>query len=95
MSMVVGILSVEISLEGCLSLKDKRQVVRSLIGRVKSRFNASVAEVDLMNRHQRGVIGAALVSNDRRHMDAQIDHLLNFIEADGRFSVVSVQRELY
>ena len=93
--MVVGILSVEISLEGSFSLKDKRQVVKSLIGRLKSRYNVSVAEVDMMDDHRRGVIGVACVSNSSRHTEQQLDHMINFLEADGRFSVVDVQRELY
>lgn len=93
--MVVGILSVEISLEGSFSLKDKRQVIKSLIGRLKSRFNFSVAEVDMLDDYRRGVIGAACVSNNRRHAEGQLDHVINFLEADGRFSVVAVHRELY
>lgn len=93
--MVVGILSVEISIAGSFSLKDKRQVIKSLLGRLRSRFNISVAEVDLLDDYRRGVIGAALVSNSRRHVDGQMDKVINFMEADGRFSIVSVEREIY
>lgn len=93
--MVVGILSAQIRLEGCFSLKDKRQVIKSMIGRLKSRFNASVAEVDMLDNHTMGVIGAALISNSRRHADSQMDQVINFLESDGRFTIVSVERELY
>ena len=93
--MVVGILKVEIYLGNMFSLKQKRQVVKSVIGRMKSRFNVSLAEVDKLDEWRVAVIGIACVSNSRRHMDRQLDTLLNFMESDGRFSIQSVGRELY
>ncbi len=93
--MVVGMLRVEISLGDMFSLKQKRQIVKSIIGRIKSRFNVSVAEVDRQDEWRAAVIGVACVSNTRKHVDSQLDTLLDFLESDGRFYIESVQKEFY
>lgn len=88
-------LRVEISLGDMFSLKQKRQIVKSIIGRIKSRFNVSVAEVDRQDEWRAAVIGVACVSNTRKHVDSQLDTLLDFLESDGRFYIESVQKEFY
>ena len=94
-NMVVGILRVGISLGDIFSLKQKRQVVKSIIEKLKNRFNVSVAEVDRQDERRYAVLGIACVSNSRQHVDSQLDTLLDFLESDGRFSVESIQKELY
>jgi hypothetical protein len=78
--MVIGVCTLELHLPENHSLKGKRQVVNSLKGRLKSRFNASVAEVDNLDVWQRATIGVVIVSNDRRHADSELSKILNFIE---------------
>ncbi len=61
------------------SLKEKRQIVKSLIERVKAKFNASVAEVGHNDLWQRGTIGVAMVANDRtllQQMAQKIENIL-------------------
>ena len=62
------------------SLKDKRQVARSLADRLRNRFNVAVAEVEDADMRQRLTLGVCCVSNDRGHADAMLSSLLNFIE---------------
>jgi len=83
--MVIGICTLELHLPDNHSLKGKRQVVNSLKGRLKSRFNISVAEVDHLDAWQRAAIGLVMVSNDRRHVDSELSKILNFIE-DSQFA---------
>lgn len=64
-----------------LSLKGKRQVVKSIIGRIRSKFNVSVAEVENNDEWQLATIGIAYVSNDRRHTNQVLSHVVNFITA--------------
>jgi len=54
----------ELRLENAHSLKDKRQVVRSLKDRLRAKFNVAVAEIDCQDLWQRAVIAAVTVSND-------------------------------
>ena len=62
---VVGVLTLEIHVEHSQSLKDKRQVVRSLKDRLRERFNVSVAEVDYLDSWQHAAVSVATVANDR------------------------------
>lgn len=62
------------------SLKDKRQVRRSLIDKARQRFNASVAEVDTQDIHQTLTIGVAVVSGDTAHAQCSLDEIIRFME---------------
>jgi len=63
------------------SLKDKRQVCRSIIDKTKQKFNASVAEVDTQDMHQTLTIGVAVVSGDAAHAQNSLDEIIRFMEA--------------
>jgi uncharacterized protein YlxP (DUF503 family) len=77
--MVVGVCRITFSLPGNDSLKGKRSVVRRIIDRTKSRFNAAVAEVDELDTHRRAVIGVAVVSNDSSHANSMLDRITSFM----------------
>lgn len=53
------------------TLKEKRTIVKSVIERLRQRFNASVAEVGELDRPGTAVIAAAVLSNSSRHADEQ------------------------
>ena len=93
--MIVGMLTIQIHLHGIGSLKDKRRIVKSLIGRLKSRFNFSVSEVDSHDNNALAVIGLAAVSNDNVFINKQLDTAINFIQGDGRFYVGQIDREIF
>lgn len=78
--MVIGVCLITIQIPHARSLKDKRQVVRSVTNRVKSRFNVSIAEVDYQEVWQTAEIGFAAVSNSARHADDTVQTVLRFIE---------------
>ena len=62
---VIGVLTLEIHVEHSHSLKDKRQVVKSLKDRLRGRFNVAVAEIDGLDSWQSSVIAVVTVANDR------------------------------
>jgi len=62
---VVGVLTLELRIEHAHSLKEKRQVVKSLKDRLRHKFNVSVAEIDDQDLHNSAVIAAAAVSSGR------------------------------
>jgi uncharacterized protein len=74
----VGVLTLELRIEDAHSLKDKRQVVRSLKDRLRERFNVSVAEIDGQETWQRSVVAAVTVSSDQAHAT----HLLEAVERE-------------
>ena len=74
------------------SLKDKRQVSKSLIDKTRQRFNASVAEVDTQDLHQTLTIGVAVVSGDAAHAKRSLDEIIRYMEdhADADLTGVEV-----
>lgn len=93
--MLVGTMTAQIYMHGIASLKEKRGIVKSLIGRVQSRFNVSISEVDQQDSRSSAVIGIAVVSNESRFIDQQLDAVLNFMRNDGRFYLGQVDREIF
>ena len=62
------------------SLKDKRQVCRSIIDKTRRRFNASVAEVGTQDVHRTLTIGVAVVSGEVAHAQNMLDEIVRFME---------------
>ena len=67
--MPVAFLTLEIRIEAAHSLKDKRQVVRSLKDRLRNSFNISVAEIDVTDLWQRATIGVVSISSSRDYLE--------------------------
>ena len=65
----VGILTLELRLDDAHSLKDKRQTVKSLKDRLRSKFNVAVSEIDYQDLWQRSLISAVTVSGDHSHAE--------------------------
>jgi uncharacterized protein YlxP (DUF503 family) len=78
--MPVGLLTLELHIPDAQSLKDKRQVLRSLKDRLRRQFNVAVAELDHHEAWQRSVIGVVTLSNEEKHLQAELQKVLD--EAD-------------
>lgn len=71
------------------SLKQKRSAVKSLIGRLRARLNASVAEAGYLNEWQRAVIAVSLVSNNKRYLQQQIELVQQLVVASSGSITIS------
>lgn len=79
--MNVGICRISLRLPENMSLKGKRQVLKSIISRVRNKFNVSVAEVDDHDAWQMATIGICCVSNNRRYTNQVLSTVVNFVTA--------------
>ncbi len=93
--MIVGVLKAQLNLQGVTSLKQKRAIAKSLIGRLKSRFNISISEVDHQDSKTVAVIAISIVSNETSFIDKQLDKIIEFMHKDGRFYLGQVERETF
>jgi len=93
--MIVGTCEVTFRAEWVTSLKEKRMVVKSLVEKTKHKFNASVAEVDRQEEHKMIVIGFACVTNERRHAESMIRHILDFMEKNTEAELLSAEYEFF
>ena len=74
------------------SLKDKRQVRRSLIEKTRRMFNASISEVDTQDLHQTLTIGIAVVSSEVSHAQNSLNEIIRFMEEHADADLTEVSR---
>ncbi|MGH7900690.1 MAG: DUF503 domain-containing protein [Thermodesulfobacteriota bacterium] len=93
--MVIGVLRIQLFLDGNRSLKGKRQVLRSLIQRVKSRYsNISISEVDSQDLWQKATIGITIVSNETNFVNSVLDQVSGYIESMGLAHLAKREMEI-
>jgi len=92
--MVVGVCQISLSLPGVSSLKAKRSIVRKVLDRTANRFNVSVAEVGRQDAHRQALLGFAVVSGDRRHANAMLDSIAEFVQGSADAVVLDRAIEL-
>jgi uncharacterized protein len=92
--MVVGAMVVEFYIHDNQSLKGKRKIVKSMIDKVKSRFNVSIAEVGSNDKWQKIELGVSSVGNDRRHIDSSLSNVLTFLESLYLAEMISSKMEI-
>jgi uncharacterized protein YlxP (DUF503 family) len=79
--MIVGSLKVRLLVRESRSLKDKRQVVRSIKDKLRNSFNVSIAEVDEEDHRQLVVLGLAMVSNEASHVKGAFEQVVSALRA--------------
>jgi uncharacterized protein YlxP (DUF503 family) len=93
--MVVGTLKIILHLHDNHSLKGKRKVVKSMVGKVKHKFNVSIAEVSSNDKWQRIELGVSAVGNDRRHIDSSLSNILDYMETLYLAEIVDSSVEIF
>jgi len=74
--MIVGSLRVRLLVRESRSLKDKRQVVRSITDRLRNEFNVSIAEVEAQDNRQLAVLGLAMVGTEASHVKSVFENVV-------------------
>ena len=78
--MIIGVSQITLHLPDSQSLKDKRQIIKSLVARVRNRFEVSIAEVEEQDRWQIAILGISCVTNSSQHADEVLGHVQRYIE---------------
>jgi uncharacterized protein YlxP (DUF503 family) len=78
--MKVGVCEITLHLPGCHSLKDKRQVLQSIMARTRQKYEVAIAEVDEQDHWQIAKLGVSCVSNSSQHIDQILGSVQRFIE---------------
>ena len=92
--MLVGTLQIKCYAPYVHSLKEKRMIVKSISGRLKSRFNISVGEVGQQDIHQTIIIGIATIADYTAQCDSILDHIIDFVEENCEAEMTEVIREI-
>ncbi len=75
------------------SLKEKRMVVKSIIQKLKNKFNISVGEVSEQDIHQIIVIGIAGVCGSTAQVDSTMENVIKYIEGNTDAEIINIEKE--
>ncbi len=89
----IASLTVELEIADGVTLKDKRQVIRSLLARIRDRFNVSAAEVDHLDSVRFATLAVVGVANEQRFLNEMMSKAGNLIEGEPRVVVLDEQLE--
>jgi uncharacterized protein YlxP (DUF503 family) len=78
--MYIGALQLTLRIPLSASLKDKRQVVQSVLQRVRNKFEVAAAEIATLESWQVATVGVSCVSNSARHAEDVLEHVRRYIE---------------
>lgn len=76
------------------SLKEKRMVVKSLVERLKNKFNVSVSEISEQDIHQTIVIGIAGIGGSTAQLDSTMENIIRFIEDNTDAEIIAIEDEV-
>jgi len=79
---MIAVLTLHLRLAVCVSLKEKRSRLKPLLARLHREFNVSSAEVDLQDKWQESVIACGMVANDRSYLQAALETVRKWVEAN-------------
>ncbi|RJP30519.1 MAG: DUF503 domain-containing protein [Actinobacteria bacterium] len=93
--MYIGALRIELYMPQCHNLKEKRQVVRSVVDRTRNRFNVAVAEVDKQDLWQACSLGIACISSSEYAARETLSRVDRGIRAMGRAEVLESHIDIF
>ncbi|NCO35366.1 MAG: hypothetical protein AUJ92_11580 [Armatimonadetes bacterium CG2_30_59_28] len=92
--MVIGVCTIELVINDSNSLKDKRQVMKSLIARIGNRFNVSVSEIECQDIWRRGTIGVACICTDQQIAGKMLNKVIELVDSEPRVVVADCRVEM-
>lgn len=91
----MNILFMEVTLRASWvhSLKEKRMIVKSIVQRLKNKFNISVSEIYEQDIHQTIVIGIVGICANAAQSDSTMENIITFIESNTDAEIIDIQKE--
>jgi uncharacterized protein YlxP (DUF503 family) len=94
----IGVALISLEINGSDSLKDRRQVVRSLLDRLKGHFNVSVADLGPEDSWSRADIAVSCIGSSLQEMTMRVGQLCSNVEhaeEAGEFAILDIQHEVF
>jgi len=92
--MLVGVCRVILSIPESFSLKEKRRVKRSIVDKVRTRFNVSIAEVDSQEIWNELVLGISIVSTESKYIYQILSDVIKLLEEQKEAEIVDYEIEI-
>ena len=92
--MKILVIKVDLRAPYAHSLKEKRMIVKSIIGKLQNKFNISIREVENQDLHQRITIGMVKLDLNTRDCDRTKEKVINFIEENYETEIIDIESEI-
>lgn len=92
-TMLVNTIIITLNASWVQSLKEKRMVIKSLMGKAKNKFNISIAEVGHQDNHKLIVLGIAYIAADNAQADSIYENIISFIETASDAEITDIKRD--
>jgi len=92
--MTIGLCRLDLYLPECGSLKHKRGILKSLVTRIRNKFNVSVSELEDNDRWQKALLGVAIVANDSRYANQVLSKVVDMVQGQGQLILMDYSLEL-
>lgn len=76
------------------SLKEKRMIVKSILGKLRNKFNVSVSEIDCQDVHQTIIVGIAAIVPHQAKADSMTEEIVSFVEMNTEAEILECTTEL-
>jgi uncharacterized protein YlxP (DUF503 family) len=93
--MFTATIELDVLLGDVHSLKEKRGIVRPIVGELRRRFEVAVAETGHLDLHRRAAIGVSVVASDAAHCGEVLDECERFVAARPEVDLLSARRRLF
>ncbi len=90
-----GLLTVDLFIPSAQSLKNKRQVIKSIKDKIRNRFNVSVAEMDRQDKWQTATLGFCMLGCDRRYINGSLEKILALVRSHYAAEISDHQIEFF
>ena len=91
--MIILFMKVTLRASWVHSLKEKRMVVKSIVQKLKNKFNISVAEVENQDIHNTIIIGIAGICANSSQSDSTMESIITFIENNTDAEIIDIEKE--
>lgn len=92
--MKIAVLKIRLYAPWVHSLKEKRMVVKSILAKIRNKYQVSAAEVEEQDVHQTIVIGVAAIAAHNAQADSIMEDILDFVEQNTEAEIVGQEMEV-
>lgn len=94
MNIKILVLKIKLYAPWVHSLKEKRMVVKSILGKLQNKFHVSVAEVESQDVHQTIVIAVASIVAHQAQADSMEEEIRRFVEMNTEAEIIECEADI-
>lgn len=93
--MTIGLLVIDVLMDGAFSLKDKRSILKRIKKKLRDNFNIAISEIDYQDIWNESKLAIVTVSSDSKHVDMLLQKVLTFVEDDANVELLKYSMEKF